>query len=451
MSEFKFILKMTDIAKQSGKVSKIIGNTTLASFIPLISNSGLDANPRMAKRNSVTESILCTLEESPELFTNMSKGVLLAANDVKYLERQRIELKILNSSKEGILDGGHNTFAIGCHILKLVGYADYHKIKGWESLKLLWDEYEQEIISRKSDLPEINIPIEIIYPSDAVTGIEDFNDSVLSISAARNNNSQLKETAKANKAGLYDIIKNSLDNNIVSQIEWQENDGGRIKTADIVALSLIPLSVLPSDVYPTAKIIKDNPVLISSSKGACVKHYNDLMGAEGITKRVDNNVTVELIDPLVKSALSLMKDIPELYDYIYTKLPSAYNKTSPGFGRISSVRTLDPHKWKDDKKSYMRTSAKTKFYRKDVKVQYPDGFMYPLIVSLAEHMEVVGKTVQWKSDPFEFIDNNLEFVFENGYQSIIKGQNFDPGKVTKESGAYKLVSNMYKLAYQLKS
>lgn len=448
MKNFNCILKLTDKAYQRGKVDKLVGNTTLASFIPLISNTDLDANPRRAKNNSVTKDILETLRENPELFTFMSKGVLIAASQIEELERNRLRIEIADSSKEGILDGGHNTFAIGCEILRLVGYERYDRIKGWDELKEIWGEHEALIEKNKSNVPLIKVPIEIIHPSDKDTGLDDFNDSVLAISAARNNNAQLKETAKAHKAGLYDIIKQSMDQSLVDEVEWQENDGGRIKTADIVALSLIPLSVLPAEKYPVAKIIRDNPAMISSSKGACVKYYNDFMNADGITQRVDNNVTVELKDPLVRSALALMKDIPKLYDEIYKLLPDAYNKASPGFGRISSVRIYDPVKWKDDKKSYMRNPAKTKFYQYDVLTQYPDGFLYPLVVSLSKIITVDGDTVKWTCDPMQFVRDNLEFVFKTGYQSIIKAQNYDPGKVTKETGAYNLVAQIYMIKTQ---
>ncbi|TOF21206.1 hypothetical protein CGJ26_11105 [Vibrio parahaemolyticus] len=446
----KVIIKVQDQSIQEGLVEKIIGNTDLKSIISLIDSTGLSANPRKAKRNAVTAAIIETLHETPELFHYMSKGILLASSNVRGLERKRLELKIDDPTKEGILDGGHNTFAIGCYVLNWAGYQAYDKIKGWDHLKEIWDEYADEIDAITSDLPrDIRIPIEIIYPSKEASGLDDFNDSVLAISAARNNNAQLKETAKANKAGFYDVIKDSLDPELVGEIEWQENDGGRIKTADIVALSLIPLSILPSEEYTYAKVVRDNPSMISSSKGACIKLYNEFMSSPGVTQKDSDGVKVRVCDPLVESALEMMQDIPRLYDYIYKAFPDAYNSVSKGFGRIKSVKILDAEKWKDDKKSYMRKPALTKFYQEEVAYQLPDGFIYPLLVAMNEHMEIKNNRVQWKSDPQEFLKKNIGFVFENGLQSLIKGQNYEPGNVTKDNNTYKFVSNMYKLAYQL--
>ena len=173
------------------------------------------------------------------------------------------------------------------------------------------------------------------------------------------------------------------------------------------------------------------------------------MEQPGVTQKVTGDRIVEVVDKRVKRALSLMKDIPRLYDLIYTRLPAAYNNASPGFGRIGSVRTLDAAKWKTDKKSYMRKPAKTKFYQREVKWHYPDGFMYPLVAGLTGLIEVKGDEVRWSKDPDQFIEEKLEVVLKSGYQSIIRGQDYDPVHVGKEKGSYEFISNMYRVAEHL--
>lgn len=444
-----FILKVKDCQTQEGKVNKVIGNATLKSFVELITNSDLDANPRNARKSSVTESISETLHEAPELFQFMSKGVLLAAHSAEKLDRSRFRLSIKDSSKEGVLDGGHNTFTIGRFILEKTGYPQLELVRSWENLKEHWGNHINEIVKLRDTLPDILIPVEILHPASGPSGIEDFEDSILQISAARNNNAQLKETAKANQAGLYSILKENIDCSLSEHIEWRENDGGRIKAPDLVALSLIALSALPPEEYPIVETIRSNPNVIFSSKGQCVKIYNDFMRQEGVTRRISGDRTVEIIDPKVKSALALIKDIPHLYDLIYKNFPKAYNNASPGFGKITSVRTLDPAKWKNDKKNYMRQAAKTKFYQYDVDYSYPDGFIYPLVVMLSELMEINDNLIVWKKNPGYFIENKLSIILKSGYQSIIKAQDYDPGKVGKEKGAYELVATMYRLSEHL--
>ncbi|WP_162273728.1 AIPR family protein [Candidatus Thiodiazotropha endoloripes] len=444
-----FILRIKDAQSQNGKVSKLTGNATLSTFADLITHSDLDANPRTAKKNQVADDIVATLHETPELFQFMSKGILFAARGVRPLERSRFQIQVANPKKEGVLDGGHNTFAIGRYILEHTGYDKVREVRDWGDLKKHWSEHLTEIEKQRTELPEILIPIEIVHPADAPSGEQDFEDSVLPISAARNNNAQLKETAKANKAGLYDELKVNMDPAIRDDVEWKENDGGRLKAADLVSLALIPLSALPAGKYPVAKQLKDAPSVLFSSKGQCVKLYNDFMKQKGVTQQVTGDRIVEVVDPMVKSALALINDLPRLHDLIYTRLPDAYNKASPGFGRINSVRTLDPAKWKSDKKSYMRHPAKTKYYQHNVNWSYPDGFMYPLVVSLAELVEVDGDEVRWSKDPDEFIRQKLSVVLKSGYQAIIRGQEYDPAKVGKEKGSYELVQNMYRVVEHL--
>ena len=178
-------------------------------------------------------------------------------------------------------------------------------------MKEIWNEHLGDIEEKIDLLPEVLIPTEIIYPTEAATGLQDFEDAVLEISAARNNNVQLKETAKANKAGLYFELKENLDDKLKDEIEWKDNDGNRIKAQDLVALSLIPLSALPSEKgekYPVSGKIKNNQTMIFSSKGLCVKVYNEFMDTQnGIVEQVKDDRTKKIVDPLVISALSLVK------------------------------------------------------------------------------------------------------------------------------------------------
>jgi hypothetical protein len=162
----------------------------------------------------------------------------------------------------------------------------------------------------------------------------------------------LRETAKANKQGLYDELKANLDTSVSDATEWREGEGGRIKPADLASMALIVLGALPEAQYPKAAFLRNNPNLLFSSKGRCVELYNDfLLTQTGVSRQVENSRRKEIADDLVKAALTLMKDLPKLFDLIYQIFPDAYNSASPGFGRIGCVKTLDPVKWKNNKQS----------------------------------------------------------------------------------------------------
>ena len=96
----------------------------------------------------------------------MSKGILIATENCKILDRGRIS--ITNGEREGIMDGGHNALAIAQYIiLKL--FPEIKIFKSWADCKKIWSDNEKEIIERfnnagGNDAFKFSIPIEIIFP-----------------------------------------------------------------------------------------------------------------------------------------------------------------------------------------------------------------------------------------------------------------------------------------------
>lgn len=100
-----------------GEFTKITGHV-MAKYMPaLIDSLGLEANPRASRTGNVTEAIQDSINNNPLLFPFKTKGILLAFSQYEFLDRGRIRLTADNPAIEGILDGGHNTLAIGLDIL----------------------------------------------------------------------------------------------------------------------------------------------------------------------------------------------------------------------------------------------------------------------------------------------------------------------------------------------
>ncbi|MGU3387828.1 AIPR family protein [Methylobacterium sp. D53M] len=445
------IMRMHDAVVRTYELNKLIGNINLASFVDLFSVADLDANPRAAKRSSLTDSIEETLENEPETFQFMSKGILIGARKVDALERGRFRIAFEDPQLEGILDGGHNCLAIARFIIGLScddGKELLSRGRRWEDLKEIWDENIDEIEAFKKELPDIRIPVEIIYPGNGDYAEEQFQDKILRINAARNNNAQLTEETKFHKRGFYEEIKANIDPVIAGDVEWKANEGGRIKARDLIALSLIPLSVLP-DKLPTRQAA-ENPQMIFAQKGQCVALFNKLDGDEEVVSSVKGQI-VEMKHQGMKSALKLMRDMPRLYDLVYELLPAAYNKTSQRFGGMRCVRIwAGTKKYTENKgfkfNKYLPKPAKTKFYENETKHDYPDGFVYPILFGLTSIMSHDGGKVSWKTDPDEFLRANIAEVLQS-YWAIIEGQNFDPAKVGKSKGAYQLAAQVFTSAY----
>jgi hypothetical protein len=422
---------------------RIEGTATVQSMIRLIDVADLKANPREAKVGDVTDEIEDTLRTTPRWFHFKSKGILLAAASCTPRERKRFELVFEDEDIEGILDGGHNLLAIALYILRKALGDDREKvvlrgIKRWEQVPEIWRAHRNQISEIKSDLDFLT-PVEVIYPQEGAGGRDEFEDAVLDVARARNNNAQLTEETKANKAGFYDAIRDSIDEELVREIEWKTNDGGRIKVRDLVALSWIPLSRI-TETLPG----KDDfsPVAMYRNKGACVSWYNKLMESEDVSRKAKGDIR-QLTHKGVKSALTLMKDIPRLFDLIYAEFPEAYNSASPGFGRINSVRMWDDSKAHSGDPKYLPQAPRTKFYGAECKYDFPDGFVMPVAWALSALMECRDGKVHWRQDPSKFIKRNLGKTLQV-YHGMIHMGGYDPQKVGKTLACYHLVANDFK-------
>jgi len=437
------IIKFADYhQKDFGNLSRITGVIDSKNMVRLLKAANMEANPRKPKKGDVTESIIDSIAQTPELFHFKSKGLLLSSGKVKEMDRHRFQLNFEDLEIEGILDGGHNCLGIGLYLLdQIVEDEDERKlldkVKLWDDFEVLWDKYCP--IFDEVEPPQFFVPVEVIFPANEDVELENFINSILDIAQARNNNAELTEETKANKKGFYELLKHHVDPTIKDKVEWKTNDGGIIKARDIIALSLIPLSVVPAKTIGVEDgIFEVNPVIIYSSKSQCVEKYNNIINNDKISGKIKGEI-VKVNCPLVDSALSLMKDFPKIYDLIYEKLPDAYNNSSAGFGRISCVKIYEKDKSKKGDK-YIHKAPKTKFYSKETVYSYPDGFIMPIVYAMRELIVVENDKVKWSVDPFNFIHNNINQILET-YYSQIQVANFDPQKVGKHIGSYKLVSS----------
>ena len=443
MKNQKVVIRFDEVcARDKYELRRIEGTATAGSMIRLIDVADLQANPREAKVGDVTDAIEESLNDTPKLFPFKTKGILLAAGKCESRERKRFQLHFDDEDIEGVLDGGHNMLAIALHILrKALGEESERVLRGlkrWEMIPDVWKSNREAIEAVKSDLDFLT-PIEVIYPQESASGRDDFEDAVLDVARARNNNAELTEETKANKAGFYDAIRESIDPELVEQIEWKTNDGGRIKVRELVALSWIPLSRIDEEIPGKDEF---SPVAMYRNKGACVAAYNTLMASDEISQRAKGEIR-ELKNKAVKSAIAMLKDIPGLFDLIYTEFPEAYNEASPGFGRVSSVRIWEPTKAESSDPKYLSHAARTKFYRHECKYDFPDGFIMPLVWAVGELMEYKDGKVSWKVDPSRFIKKNLAKTLKV-YYGMIQMANYDPQKVGKTAACYYLAANDFK-------
>lgn len=418
----------------------------------LFDHVSLEANPRAAKVGSVTNAILESLEDTPELFPFKSKGILIGTSGYEALQRNRFELNFESPESEGILDGGHNMLAVGIHMLSaVVDERDLGRVSLWEDMKDLWDKHRKDLEAVKERF-EFLVPVELLVPSDPedVRAVQNFEMSVLDICAARNNNAQLTQETKSNKLGFYNEIRERLDPVVAARVEWKSNEWESsedrpIKVRDLLALAWIPLNraneanLLPLDISVT-------PQNIYRNKGECSKQFDKLMLNSNVSEPRDGP-THELTNDTVASCFNILADLPALYDQIYADFPDAYNSNNYRFGSSAIVKIYDPMKRETakDKTAYVATQPTTHYLNNPVSYRYPDGLIMPLVYGLKGLMEVDGDQIVWATEPKSFLKRYLRDI-AGAYRLVLDMARFDPQKLAKNQASHEFAVGEFEKA-----
>lgn len=444
-TEEAFISK--DSFSQSQNIKKVVTQFNVANIIKLLFLANNDINPRNATNNKIVKDICDTLETNPDLFWVMTKGIVIATRSCSLLERNRIRISLYNpaqasdltKSQEGIMDGGHNAFAIAYFIASHL-FENLKKWKQWSDFKDFWTTHYDEIIERfeklgGNDFFTFKIPVEIISPLDEDDS--DYCDAISEICDARNNNAQLGQPAKDNQEGCYDYLKEVLSNYPIIWKPGQED--GNIRIEDVISMAVIPLIFLQSKAHRISSDIPYgtlNPVSVYSQKGACVKFFSRVLTSTEFSEKPEGLGKYILKSGLIKSALDMTEDIMNFFDLLYENFPTLYNNTGGSFGNIKKVESGE----KGKNKNYL-------FHTIDrwATHKYPYGFLYPLLLGVIELMEYDEKNdiVKWKINP-----TSPQFNFEDLDISLFAGFFSTCGYNPQEIGKSKNYYDAASLAFQ---
>ena len=376
-------------------IRRISGFIKVRGMIDLITELDLDANPRSAKRSSVTAEIVETIQTTPELYPFKSKGILLGASAFQELGRGRWEKNILNLKK---------------------------------------------LKTKASRSHDAMVPVEILVPNHSdEESIDSFLSSILLICAARNNNVQLKNETIANQDGIFDSLKESLPNYIREAIIWKTNGSGRIPVGTFLSLVWVPLGKVDFSkvVDSEGKSKNITPIPGSqaySSVSECIKRYQDLISADSISQKSDDMTTWELKSMPIQSALDMVEDVTKVYDLVYKGYKDAYNSNRGRFAGIDAVKTESSRK----KNKY------TLFAHQPIEHEVPPrAYMMPIMYSMRAIIDrAADGTLSWAVNPIEFYGNkeNLARIV-GSLKNIMELVDWDPQNVGKKNASYQAVEN----------
>ncbi|MGY6464037.1 AIPR family protein [Corynebacterium sp. UMB8791] len=418
-----------------GPLRRLQGTVKTQALIDLIAQEELLANPRRPKQTSITKEILETLQTSPEMMPYFSKGLLIGCSEVEERDRSRYQLHFNDEEREGVLDGGHNLMAIALAVLSAIGISEttLRKLKYWDQLKECWQKHLRDIEAFKRDgddpLLETRIPVEIVSPrtdSQEDTGVNEFNNLILSICANRNQNAQLAADAIANQSGVFDYLKASLPQAFAEEVTWSTNDNKRVDPRLLVSLTWVALSEVP-----TLEDYNVQPLPATSaysSKAEALSRFTKLLEAPGAAEKTDDGKSYVVLDTYIDSAFAMTTQVLECHDIIYKGYKDAYNATGGAFGRIGAVKKAS--------KGKTATLYSNEVIEHEVP---PTGFLNPVVFSLRAliRADKESKALTWLVDPVEFFANksNLESIIA-AVRPIIEMANWNPTTVGKNTAAY---------------
>lgn len=328
---------------------------------------GLGPNPRRPDPKSrVAKDIRESLESDSngQNFHLLNRGMTILAKGLDYDNKtERVRLKLHESEEEehfyGILDGG-NTNA---------------QINDWRSD--LPDESAHEELKKRYANVQVLVPRTRNYAElDAL-----LND----IKEARNSSIQVKQKSLADARHQFELLKEVLSSEpYFAEISWREGDKGTIDVLQIITLLMVlfpPFSDEAPDKEPNGAY---------GRKEKCLDAFLAFSESRG-----------EDLNQWIKHVPAMLR----LFDEIQYSFPRLLGGK---FGGITEVRIWDERKYEKGGKKYRKTANKTVFLLRDMKYEYPTGWLYPVFAAFRVLLgsNKVENAVAWKRDPLDFWKNH---------------------------------------------
>lgn len=326
---------------------------------------------------------------------------------------QKMTTNVVKKIQQSLLNTNEpNFYLLNRGLLLSVKDASYNNYSN--ELTMLFDDYDvhgnvdgghtYKVILQerdKIDYGQQYVKLEILV------GVEGIFQS---LAAARNTSVQVQDKSIAELEDRFEIIKNTLRNEpFFNGIYFKENDDGDIDVADILAL----LNMFNIDRY---KGMDSFPINSYSSKKKCIDLYiND-------HKQFGESAS----NPYVKM-IPIMSDIFKLYDRIEVNIQKYYKQKNPS-GRYGATKGVIVPK--------QGQIFKSKFYKNDMELYSPNGFIYPILGAFRALVVEKDDLYTWKSNPFLILEKTGPDLVESTV-SMSRSLGNNPQSVGKDGNIWK--------------
>ena len=437
-AEIKFV-DSTDL--EIGGIRRVVGVTKIRDLVSLISAATLDSNPRKPKRNDITDSICSELRNRDFLFTYKTRGLLVGSANVVQISANHFQVDFVDQLIEGILDGGHNTLAIGLSILEAATGrpSEVARISDWKDFKSYWLSNKMAVDHWASkdgsdSFKDMQIGLEFILPSNVsdLASIELFKRSIIDICSARNTSTPLKTSTMLGKLGLLEPLKERIGDPYLSRIQWEQNGQGVVKSDDLISMTLVPFKAMLRYFPVLNKAGRQMSVKAANSlyagRTAGVKNYGELMQSDRLTKRTSDYKRI-IYGSEIESVFDLAATLPEIYDHIYLLFPDAFDSTSSQ--KLMSLQTII------DWNHRHRSQLKLPYSGVPVDRVFPEALIQPLLrgLELLIGFDESERRLFWKTDPIDFLTEHMSDLVQPIPTAFISTYNCSPDQFGKDKHA----------------
>lgn len=473
--------------QRGDKLIKLVGLLPADMLVRMMDEVSLKPNPRSPNVNKITKAIDETLNMEPEMLQYKTKGILMAG-DYKGRDGDGFDIDFQTPEYGGILDGGHNFFALVRNLIIEAVKVHYssmrpedkrmrkssQKIRSWQDLADFWKlegantiEFVSEVLSpdgeRRSGKKlrrklSFLVPVEVLSPAEGVSAKE-VREMIHGISVARNNNVQLKDVAIAQHKGSYDYLKQVLPEELNRKIQWKSGENQcPILPTKIVSLAILPIEKLSkSGVYGEIETAIQSTMQgdaeatesfhlppvhrksIYTSTAGCVSAYSQLV--DSVCNLADNDCDDTNLKQTVVDSLEVVADIPAIWDALEERFESLFDAV----GDLAGKRYPD---LPCNKKGPTKKEQPTRFQTRQIqpgKFLACTGFIAPLFAAIVGGcltFDQIERKVVWSIAPSVIIgelDSPSE-AFLNmmaDYVRLMDSQaGFDPSKFGKTQAVY---------------
>ena len=331
----------------------------------------------------------------------------------------------------------------------------------YKDVAALYNENRQSILNaiNEADEEPTEVMVQILTPVNADTlAYEEYKDRIINTSEARNSNTDVTRNTMDSHMGIYEELKNVLPQNIADAVEWRTGDDavhkrfrssngdGPEKSGKPHKPSNLSTYTLPflnkaieylceeSGIDALNEFVTDQKKIYSARTSAS-HNFSRIMRHELVSDKIQSSDAppyYKIQSAVIKNALNLSGEIPEIADYMYAIFPKlACSVKDKGL----AAKNIKLFTWRNeecvpegignaDYQPKLFTSKReqalggvlpfSKTWDDQINHKFAEGLIVPYIVTLDTIVNIDDEgNMYWLAEPRELIYEAMKYSIKN--------------------------------------